>query len=312
MYTNLPPHVFWSINQKPYANFRQFLDNNIKLESFDYKISIDKNVDDYTFRDACINAASMLPDECLAIPVSGSDSEIVARACKLAGKKAVIYYEDYPWSDTHYAFLSQAVAHELDYEWIGLEADYDECLSRMKKYSVELGNMSRGFLISLGMFDKIPSEQFIVGGLGELEKDGWIYCKTIENCIGEDWDKEIIIPCPPTEMIWWLYGASQNKKGMWTFFNSTKELIKSQATHPKLNYGKQNKGVCSTMALKTSEWPELIYTEKTDHFHPSDEFYIEIYNLMEENMYKYYPKELFSLVKNGFCGFVNYSKLLEI
>ena len=54
---------------------------------------------------------------------------------------------------------------------------------------------------------------------------------------------------------------------------------------------------------------ELIYKTKTDHFHPTDEFYEQIYIEMKENMFKYYSKDLFTLVKDGFCGFVNYSKL---
>jgi hypothetical protein len=65
------------------------------------------------------------------------------------------------------------------------------------------------------------------------------------------------------------------------------------------------------MSMKNSEWPELIYKEKTDHFHPNDNFYQEIYDEMEENMYKHYDRELFTLVKKGFCGFVNYTELLD-
>jgi len=311
MLDNLPKHVWWSINNIPFANFKSFLDSKIKLEKFDYQILINEYVTVSSFRQECLKAAKFLPDTHLAIPVSGSDSEIVARSAKAAGKSATIYYEDYPWADATYKEKSQQLAKELGYEWIGFEADYAECLERMKYYSVELGSMSRGFLISLGMFDKIPKEQFIVGGLGELEKDGWIYRNTIENCIGEDWDKEIIIPCPPTEMIWWLYGELTGRKGMWTFFNSTLPLIKSQATHPLLSYGKHNKGVCNTIAMKNAEWPELLFKAKTDHFHPNDDFYLEIYNKMENHMYTRYPQNLFSLVKNGFCGFVNFSNLFD-
>lgn len=311
MYDNLPSHIFWSINEIPYSNFKDFLDQNIKLDSFDYQILTHNTIENKTFRQECIDAAKTLPQTNLAIPVSGSDSEIVARSVHANGKKATIYYEDYPWADSSYKEKSMQLARELNYDWVGFEADYDECLSRMKYYSVKLGSMSRGFLVSLGMFDKIPNEKFIVGGLGELEKDGWIYRKTLENCLGEDWDKEIVIPCPPTEMIWWLYGKETGKQGMWTFFNSTLPLIKSQATHPLLSYGKHNKGVCNTTAMKNAEWPELIYKSKTDHFHPSEDFYMEVYNQMEQNMYKHYPRELFSLVKNGFCGFVNYTKLFD-
>ena len=312
MQANFPQHIQWSVNDVPYARFTDFLDKKIPLTKFDYEIKVDKDIKAKSFREECIEAAKLLPDTKLAIPVSGGDSEIVARACKEAGKDAVIYYEDYPWADVHYSFCSQAVAHELGYEWIGLNADLKECQQRMNHYSVKLGSMSRGFLITLGMFDKIPKEQFIVGGLGELEKDGWIYRTTMENCIGEDWDKEITIPCPPTEIVWWLYADMQNRKGMYTFFNSTLPLIKSQATHKKLSYGKHNKGVCNTIALKKHDWPELIFEDKTDHFHPDDDFYKEIYDTMEQNMYTHYPRELFSLVKKGFCGFVNYTNLFDI
>jgi hypothetical protein len=304
-----PSHVFWSINDRPYSTFREFLDNGIKLEKFDYKILVDHPVKCLTFREECINAAALLPDTLLAIPVSGSDSEIVARSAKANNKKAIIYYEDYPWCDPTFKTKSQDVARELGYPWVEHSASYEDCLARMNHYSVALGNMSRGFLITLGMFDKIPQDQFIVGGLGELEKNGWVYRNTLENCIGEDWDKEVIIPCPPTEMIWWLYGDLTGREGMWTFFNSTIPLVKSQATHPLLSYGKHNRGVCSTMEMKNSEWPELIFKSKTDHFHPSDEFYDTIYKKMADNMYQYYPKSLFTYVRKGFCGFVNYSKL---
>jgi hypothetical protein len=310
-FKNLPKHVWWSVNGVPYAKFTDFLKQNQSLKTFDYQIICDRNVHSDSFREECLKAAKLLPDTHLAIPVSGSDSEIVARSAHAAGRKATIYYENYPWADPTYRDKSKKVADELGYDWVCFTADYDECLNRMKHYSVELGSMSRGFLISLGMFDKIPNDQFIVGGLGELEKDGWIYRTTIENCIGDDWDKEIIIPCPPTEIIWWLYGELTNRKGTWTFFNSTLPLIKSQATHPLLDYGKHNKGVCNTIAMKNAEWPELIFKAKTDHFHPSDEFYLDIYYKMEDNMYKHYPQELFSLVKKGFCGFVNYSSIFR-
>lgn len=308
----VPKHISWSVNDVPYGNFKTFLDQNIPLKKFNYSVDIDKNVDNGTFRQECINAAKLLPNDTLAIPVSGGDSEIVARSCKLAGKKdVIIYYEDYPWADTHYRWLSQGVANELGYKWICHEADYNECLERMKRLSVQLGNMSRGFLITIGLFENIPTEQFIVGGLGELEKDGWIYRKTLENNIGEDWDKEIIIPCPPTEIIWWLWAQQTKRNGQYTFFNSTKELIKSQAEHPLLSYGKNNKGVCNTTDLKNNEWPELVFKNKTDHFHPNDDFYNKIYLEMEENMYKHFDRSMFTLVKKGFCGFVNYTKLLS-
>lgn len=301
----IPEHVFWSVNDKPFATFREFLDQDIKLEKFDYQIISHKIVEFTSFRNECILAAKLLPDN-LAIPVSGSDSEIVARSANIAGKTATIYYEDYPWADPSYKIKSQQLADELGYEWIGFESDYDHCLNRMKHYSIKLGNMSRGFLITLGMFDKIPDNQYIVGGLGDFEKDSNLYKQIMNNCAPE-WGNEIIIPCPPTEMIWWLY----DRPGMYTFFNSTLPLIKSQATHPLLSYGKHNKGVCNTIAMKNAEWPELIFKTKTDHFVPSKKFYDQIYYEMEQNMYQHYSQDLFTLVKNGFCGFVNYTELFD-
>tara|TARA_Y200000002_G_scaffold383243_1_gene404361 strand:- start:10021 stop:10950 length:930 start_codon:yes stop_codon:yes gene_type:complete len=306
----VPSHISWSINGKVNSTFKHFLDNQIPLKTFDYNVYIDNNIKADTFRKECIKAAELLPNN-LAIPVSGGDSEIVARSVHALGKQATIYYEDYPWVSSTYKDMSKKVAEELNYEWIDYTADYDQCIERMKKYSVMLGNMSRGFLITLGLFEKIPHEQFIVGGLGELEKDGWIYRKTMENCIGPDWDKELTIPCPPTEIIWWLWAKEQKRAGQYTFFNSTKSLIKSQVEHKKLSYGKHNKGVCNTIAMKNYEWPELIYKNKTDHFHPTDDFYNQIYKEMENNMYEHYDRKMFKLVKNGFCGFVNYTKLLS-
>jgi len=78
-----------------------------------------------------------------------------------------------------------------------------------------------------------------------------------------------------------------------------------------LSYGKNNKGVCNTTDLKNNEWPELVFKNKTDHFHPNDDFYNKIYLEMEENMYKHFDRSMFTLVKKGFCGFVNYTKLLS-
>ena len=306
----IPKHIYWSVNKKPFATFREFLDKKIKLENFDYQIKVSSPVQSNSFRQECINAAKLLPNN-LAIPVSGSDSEIVARSVHALGKTATIYYEHYPWADKEHKVKSKELAKELGYQWIDYEAEYDECLMRMEYYSVRYGQMFRGFLITLGLFEKIPKEQFIVGALGELEKDGFIYRKTMINCFGDDWDKEIIIPCPSSEILWWFWGKDRNRVGQYTFFNSTLPLIKSAAIHPLLSYGKQNKGVCNTMKMKNSEWPELIYKTKTDHFHPTDEFYDQIYQEMKKNMFKYYSKNLFSLVNTGFCGFVNYSKLFN-
>tara|TARA_B100001173_G_scaffold312364_1_gene333213 strand:- start:3224 stop:4177 length:954 start_codon:yes stop_codon:yes gene_type:complete len=305
----VPEHIFWSINNTPYANFKQYLDSNIKLKTFDYQIK-HLHTDCESFRQECINAAKLLPDN-IAIPLSGSDSEIVARSVKALDKNAIIYYEHYPWALKEHRNKSKQIADELNYEWIEYCADKSECIDRMKRFSVALGNMSRGFLITIGLFEKIPVDQFIVGGLGELEKDGWIYRKTMENCIGEEWDKQLIIPCPPTEIIWWIWAMQNNRPGQYTFFNSTLPLIKSQAQHPLLSFGKHNKGVCNTMAMKNYEWPELIYKEKTDHFHPNDNFYNEIYEEMRLHLESVYDPKLFTLVKNGFCGFVNYSQLLN-
>ena len=87
-----------------------------------------------TFRKECIKAAELLPDN-LAIPVSGGDSEIVARSVHALGKQATIYYEDYPWVSSTYKDMSKKVAEELNYEWIDYTADYDQCIERMKKYN---------------------------------------------------------------------------------------------------------------------------------------------------------------------------------
>jgi hypothetical protein len=301
----IPKHIFWTVNNKPYGTFREFLDQKVKLEKFDYQIILDRSTTCDTFRNECIKAALLLPDN-LAIPVSGSDSEIVARSVHAAEKTATIYYENYPWADQSYKIKSQQLARELGYEWVEFNAEYNDCINRMKHYSVKLGNMSRGFLITLGMFDKIPENQFIVGGLGDFEKDSRLYKQIMDNCV-PNWGNEIIIPCPPTEIIWWLY----NRPGMYTFFNSTLSLIKSQAMHPLLSYGNHTKGVCNTIKMKNVEWPELIFKDKTDHFIPSKNFYDKIYYKMEQNMYQHYPQNLFTLVKDGFCGFINYSKLFD-
>ena len=50
MFTDLPSHVFWSINDKPYATFKSFLDKKIKLEKFDYKILVNEYVTASSFR----------------------------------------------------------------------------------------------------------------------------------------------------------------------------------------------------------------------------------------------------------------------
>jgi hypothetical protein len=310
-FKNVPEHIWWSVNGVPYAKFTDFLKQNQSLETFDYQIICDRNVHSDSFRKECLTAAKLLPDTHLAIPVSGSDSEIIARCAKAAGKQATIYYEDYPWADPLYKEKSKQVADELGYDWVYFEATYDDCINRMKKYAVQLGHMYRGFLISLGMFDKIPDDQYIVGGIGELEKDGYIYKKTLQNCLPNGFEKDIIIPCPPSEMIWWLYGEENNKEGNFSFFASTLELIKSQAMHPLLNYGLHNKGICNTMEMKNHEWPELVFKAKTDHFHPSDEFYQEIYDIMKDHYFTVYNHNLYAWVNKGFCGFVNYSKLFN-
>ena len=57
----IPKHIYWSVNKKPYATFREFLDKKIKLEHFDYQIN-DAPVQSNSFREECINATKLLPN----------------------------------------------------------------------------------------------------------------------------------------------------------------------------------------------------------------------------------------------------------
>ena len=43
----VPKHISWSVNDVPYGNFKQFLEQNVPLKKFDYFIDIDKNASIY-------------------------------------------------------------------------------------------------------------------------------------------------------------------------------------------------------------------------------------------------------------------------
>ena len=311
-YDTLPDYISWKVNGVPYAKPMDFISKGIEVEKFDYTFT----KPEYTtpcksFREECIEAAKLLPDTTLAIPVSGGDSEIVARAAKLAGKDAVIYYEDYGYpKQEEYKKISKKIADELGYKWVCYTATYYDTLERMKYWTEKIGFFCRGFYIMNGMMDKIPDDQFIIVGGGELEKDSGIARYCAEKYIGPDWDKTGLIVHFFGDVVWRIYAEERKKKGQYYFFSSTWNLSKSMHTHPLLNYGKNNTGVCSTMEMKFAEWPELLYREKTDNYGDKSKYLsmqkeTKIWNdkrftIIENKLDKKYPMRLWSVPRVGF------------
>jgi len=54
----VPKHIYWSVNDSPYADFKSYLDNNIPLKKFNYKIA-PLDVDCDSFRQECLKAAKI-------------------------------------------------------------------------------------------------------------------------------------------------------------------------------------------------------------------------------------------------------------
>ncbi len=311
-YDTLPDFISWKVNGVPYAKPMDFISKGIKVEKFDYTFTKPKHTTPCkSFREECIEAAKLLPDTMLAIPVSGSDSEIIARAAKLAGKDAVIYYEDYGYpKQEEYKKISKKIANELGYKWVCHTATYLDTLERMLYWTEVTGWYGRGFYINNGLLDKIPDDQFIIIGGGELEKDSAVAKHCAEKYIGPDWDSTGLIVHFFGDIAWRIYAEERKKKGQYYFFSSTWNLNKSMFTHPLLNYGKNNTGVCSTMEMKFAEWPELLYREKTDNYgnaskniqmyNPSKEWNDRRFIIINQRLEKKYPKKLWPKDREGF------------
>ena len=316
-YDTLPDFISWKVNGVPYAKPMDFMKKGIKPEKFDYKFTKPEHTTPCkSFREECIEAAKLLPDATLAIPVSGSDSEIVARAVKMAGKDAVIYYEDYGYPEQDkYREISKKIAEELGYKWVCHTATYLDTLERMLYWTEKIGVYYRGHYINNGLLDKIPDDQFIVVGGGELEKDGAGHRHIAETFIGPDWDKTGEIVHFFVDVVWRIYAEERKKKGQYYFFSSTWNLNKSMFTHPLLNYGKNNKGVCSTMEMKFAEWPELLYREKTDNYGNQSRYLTrdnksKIWNdqrfmIIEQRLNQKYPIELWPKDRLGFFATID-------
>lgn len=316
-YDTLPDFISWKVNGVPYAKPMDFISKGIKAEKFDYTFTKPEHTTPCkSFREECIEAAKLLPDYTLAIPVSGSDSEIVARAAKLAGKDAVIYYEDYGYPvQEQYKKISKQIADELGYKWVSHSATYQDTLERMQYWTEKIGFYCRGWYINNGLLDKIPSNQFIVVGGGDLEKDNPVHRYCAETFIGPDWDTTGLITHFFGDVVWRIYAEERKKKGQYYFFSSTWNLNKSMFTHPLLNYGKQNTGVCSTMEMKFAEWPELLYREKTDNYGNKTR-YLQMdretkawndhrFTIIDQRLEKQYPKKLWPKDRLGFFDTIN-------
>ena len=316
-YDTLPDFISWKVNGVPYAKPMDFMKKGIKVEKFDYTFTKPEHTKPCkSFREECIEAAKLLPDTTLAIPVSGGDSEIVARAAKLAGKDAVIYYEDYGYpKQEEYKKISKKIADELGYKWVCHTATYLDTLERMLYWTEVTGWYVRGHYINNGLLDKIPDDQFIIVGGGELEKDGSGHRYCAETFLGPDWDSTGLIVHFFGDIVWRIYAEERKKKGQYYFFNSTWNLNKSMFTHPLLRYGKNNTGVCSMMEMKLAEWPELLYREKTDNYGNQSRYLkvnwkTKIWNdqrfvIIEQRLNQKYPIELWPKDRLGFFATIN-------
>lgn len=279
----LPRHVYWEINDHPYAEIE-----NYENTRFTFNYTLDHNLSHTDLKTSIRNALiriHTLSGKTLAICVGGADSEIIARESAYLGLPAEIFFLSM-WginksSLDKIADLSTELRYKLNVINLSREEAFESIIpTNFSKLQAEKPT----YLCLPFLFNQIPPEMFIVGGEGDPQKSGRDY-----EWLAADNGLYNGLPISITELWYRQWAITNNRDCEMYFYSSTQELIKSYFYHPLLE--KKNKCI-NTRGLVDALWPNLKFNYKTTNWEDEvkENYNIRMYVRMISNgKYKYQP-----------------------
>lgn len=279
----LPLHVFWEINDQPFAEIENYKDTK-----FIFRYIIDHNIPQFDLKTSIRNALirlHKLSGKTLAICVGGADSEIIARESAYLGLPAEIYFLSM-WGINKASLskvedLSKELGYKLNVITLSREEAFESVIpTNFSKLQAEKPT----YLCLPFLFGQIPPEMFIVGGEGDPQKSGRDY-----EWLANDTGLYNGLPISITEIWYRQWAITNNRDCEMYFYSSTQELIKSYFYHPLIE--KKNKCI-NTRGLIDTLWPGLKFSYKTTNWEDEvkENYDIRMYvRQISDGKYKYLP-----------------------
>jgi hypothetical protein len=263
---NKPDFLHWEFGNQPYAS-------PVEAQSTHFSYWIEprlKRKGDWSYAHEVLRACEKLDakreGKTIALCYTGGvDSELIARLLHRLGLPFEMYFLDI-WGLNSAAFLhwskpfEQEIGKKVRIVKLAKPYFYEEHSLRMFE---ELGCEYPSYLALTYLFEKIPGDEFIVVGDGDLNRTGGIFDFIAESHPKEREGKTIPLPFASSSVAFWLWARKRQRKGDFYFFSSTPELIASTMEHPAFQFGYPHS---ETREVIYDSFPEIARRPKTTNW----------------------------------------------
>lgn len=258
--------IWWKFGGKKYSSIIE-----AKSSFFEFGLNPRLTYQRYDFCKELTRACHKLDGDragqTIALCLSGGvDSELVALEMTKLGIPFEGYFLDI-WGinrdvlDQYIVPLSRSLNFKLNV--VRVERDYflEEFL---KKAFCIIGCEFPTYLALTYLFEKIPEDQFIVVGDGDLETKGEAYATLNKRIMGKYLSqKGTWFPVLTSEVAYWVWAKYKNRPGSFYFFSSTPELYVSAMTDPNFF---NNNGIIDNKEFIYEYYPEIKRRPKTTNW----------------------------------------------
>lgn len=298
-----PNWINWKINGHENTSIIDVLENNERIESFSListpsPIEIPKPA---SVKDAILNSTRNMVNNIngdkIALCLSGKDSEVIAAALTEIGADFEIWFADY-WQhrDINQSTVENVIRcsekYQVPYNIVSIEQD--EFISTITNFSLQTGICEPAISGLTALFNKIPNDQFIVLGDGDLGKNPYRYNSPVNpnrylnhKTMVDDYHDtdEVVIPFIPEEIMLRIWAQQNKRKGQYLFNQSDISIWAACADSENFLYNKIT-GEIDLSFIYEYEFPDLVFKNKTDpFFHPEKGQYKNMLRNMLTNKY---------------------------
>lgn len=260
-----PHFIQWGFGDSP-------LGSSISARSSDFHYWLTPSIakKNYTYKDEVVSACKLLDKKragkTIALCLSGgTDSEVIAITLKKLGIPFEMYFLD-NWSinrETYTKWVAPfAKQMNQTVHVVGLGREYfleEHARKSFKQHGCEFPT----YLAMTYLFERIPGDQFIVTGDGDLDRKGELFEYIGNKYPAPSNEDGIYLPFATSSIAYRVWAELNQRPGEYYFFSSTPELLASILTNPefKIKYP-----FSDAKEMIYSSFPEMVRRPKTTNW----------------------------------------------